>query len=73
MPWYDYTCEVCAEAFEAERTVAKRDDVRCPRCSESRVRRTLPRVHAILRSGSSETACPCGESDSGCGCCGSRN
>ena len=73
MPWYDYACEACAETFEAERTVAKRDDVQCPRCATSRVRRTLPRIHAIVRSGAAEAACPCGETDSGCGCCGSRD
>lgn len=34
MPVYSYICRICEMEFEAERSIANRQDVVCPRCGD---------------------------------------
>jgi putative FmdB family regulatory protein len=35
MPLYDYLCESCGKKFEDLRSLAERDNARCPVCGKS--------------------------------------
>jgi putative FmdB family regulatory protein len=71
MPWYDYRCNACSEAFEAQMPVAARDEAICPACGSRDTRRTMPVVYAVVKEGRAPStardgSCACG----GSGCCG---
>lgn len=51
MPYYDYRCEDCGEAFEQHLPVDRRDDAVCPRCASRRVRRLVSKVTTMSGGG----------------------
>jgi putative FmdB family regulatory protein len=67
MPYYDFVCDGCGQSFELHLPIERRDEASCPACGDARVRRTMPRVYSIVRTGAREPApaCPAGDD-----CCG---
>jgi len=44
MPFYRYECENCGHEFRVLHLEGVNDDVSCPSCEDTEVRRLLPRV-----------------------------
>ena len=72
MPFYDYQCKDCGEAFEVRASIKEKEaglELVCPKCGCHEARQVL--TAAMMVHGSKDSAPPaCCAPNSGSGCCG---
>ena len=71
MPFYDYQCKDCGEAYEVRATIKEKEtglELLCPKCGSHEARQML--TAARMLHGSKEFAPPACGPNAGPGCCG---
>ncbi len=72
MPYYDFRCKDCGEAFEVRATIKEKEgglDVVCPKCGCQDARQ-VPTAVMMIHGGKDFAPPSCCGSNSGSGCCG---